>query len=276
MSENELDEILNEVRKRANANTPVEPPIVPDNNKKREKRASDTPKQKKSDFDIILGDTVSADKENRDEYFDLLSVVNNNHDNNRKTEKTTDKSSTKKSKKGLIIAIAAVLVIAVAVGVYFALSGNKKNEVPTKPQPSASDGIVREDTNINPLTGENGYNASALGKRPVAVVVENEYSTEAVRPQWGIGDADIVLEGESEFSTRLLLFWADYTAVPDMVGPTRSARPPFIRFSQLFDSVFIHAGMSKSKGAYIGADTVFETDNVDHINLLNCTEDGVY
>jgi hypothetical protein len=132
------------------------------------------------------------------------------------------------------------------------------------------------ETAINPLTGESGFNTSAVGKRPVAVVVENEYSTEAVRPQWGISDADIVFEAESEYSTRLLLFWADYTAVPDMVGPLRSARPPFIRFSQLFDSVFIHAGMSNSKGDYVGADTVFETENVDHVNLLEYSEDGTY
>ena len=36
--------------------------------------------------------------------------------------------------------------------------------------------------------------------------------------------------------------------------------------SELFDSVFIHWGQSASKGAYVGADTVFEQDEVDHIN----------
>lgn len=36
----------------------------------------------------------------------------------------------------------------------------------------------------------------------------------------------------------------------------------------MFDAVFIHWGQSKSKGSYVGANTVFEQDNVDHINQM--------
>ena len=46
----------------------------------------------------------------------------------------------------------------------------------------------------------------------------------------------------------------------------RSARPPFIKFSELFDSIFIHWGLSHSKGNYVGASTVFKKDDVDHID----------
>ena len=142
---------------------------------------------------------------------------------------------------------------------------------------SATQPVKTEEKKVlNPLTGEEGYNEDSLNQRPVAVVVENEYSTAAVKPQWGIAQADIVLEGESEFSTRMLMFWADYNQVPEQVGPTRSARPPFIRFSQLFDAVFIHAGLSHTAGGYIGADTVFENENVDHINLLSLSENTGY
>ena len=116
----------------------------------------------------------------------------------------------------------------------------------------------------NPLTGEANFPSSALNKRPVAVVVENEFSSRGVRPQWGLEDVDICLEGESEASTRLLLFWADYNDVPEQVGPTRSARPPFIHFSQLFDSIFIHAGLSHTRDNYKGADDVFK----EEINVL--------
>lgn len=185
----------------------------------------------------------------------------------------------KKSKKPLIIAIAVILIIAIGAGVYFGFFHKKdnKNETTATKAPQTTQAEVVADLGpINPLTGETGYNQAQLGKRPVAVVVENEYSTESVRPQWGLNEADIVLEGESEYSTRLLLFWADYTNMPAQIGSTRSARPPFIRFSQLFDAVFIHAGLSKSKGNYIGANTVFEQDNVDHINLLRYSEDGTY
>ena len=122
----------------------------------------------------------------------------------------------------------------------------------------------------NPLTGLGHYNEKAVGKRPVAIVVENDPKA---RPQWAIDDKkhspDIILEGELEGGeTRMLWFWADMTEVPDQVGPVRSARPPYIRFSQLFDAIFIHLGQSASGGDYVGADTVFSNEGVDHINYL--------
>ena len=121
---------------------------------------------------------------------------------------------------------------------------------------------------VNPLTGLPGFNEAAVGKRPVAVVVENQPEA---RPQWAIDDPekapDIILEGEIEGGvTRMLWFFADYTALPQQVGPIRSARPPYVRFSQLFDAIFFHWGMSESAGDYVGANTVFEQDAVDHID----------
>ena len=258
MSENELEEILNQVKQRANANVPANPPVTDfGSSTGKTSTTPQIPSQPDIDFSVFSADSGR-----------------NNVNNDRPAMRDRDnRKPPKKSKKGLVIAIVAVLVVVIAViGTCVALSGSKGTQEPVTDAPV----VVEVEQVINPLTGEAGYNADALGKRPVAVVVENEYSTEAVRPQWGLNDADIVLEGESEFSTRLLLFWADYTDVPDMVGPARSARPPFIRFSQLFDSVFIHAGLSKSKGNYVGADTVFVTEDVDHINLLNLTEDGTY
>ena len=130
----------------------------------------------------------------------------------------------------------------------------------------------------NPLTGIGGYNEKAVGKRPVAVVVENDPKA---RPQWGIDDKekspDIILEGEMEGGeTRTLWFWADMTGLPSQVGPTRSARPPYIRFSELFDAIFIHCGLSHSSYDYVGADAVFEQDGVDHINMLTYGEHGLF
>lgn len=178
-------------------------------------------------------------------------------------------------KKGIIIAIIVFLVaIAVGVGVYFAT--HKKAEPNMKPAVTEVQTTQSKLGPVNPLTGEAGYDEKLLTQRPIAVVVENEYSTESVKPQWGIDQADIVLEGESEYSTRMLMFWANFNDVPDQVGPARSARPPFIRFSELFDAIFIHAGLSNTANGYIGADTVFEEDNVDHINLLHTAEDGKY
>ena len=192
-------------------------------------------------------------------------------------EEQPQDDSKKKRNKIIIAVVCVIVIIAVALGVYFGFFYNKKTPEPETTAPTTTEQTtVPVKQTLNPLTGEAGYDESALNQRPVAVVVENEYSTAAVKPQWGISQADIVLEGESEFSTRMLMFWADYNKMPEQIGPTRSARPPFIRFSQLFDAVFIHAGLSHTAGGYVGADTVFENENVDHINLLSLSESGEY
>ena len=134
----------------------------------------------------------------------------------------------------------------------------------------------------NPLTGEyaeDGFDTSALDKRVVAFVVEN--SPDA-RPQWGMDDPDyspdLVLQGEVEGGvTRMLWFYADDSKLPEIIGPTRSARPPFIKFSELFDAIFIHWGMSHSTENYTGANTVFEWTNVDHIDQMTLDDqEGMY
>lgn len=193
-------------------------------------------------------------------------------------ENAKNKRSKKKGKTIAIILIVIVLIAAIGVGVYFYFFNGKKEDTTVQTKTTVTETTTQKAAlgPLNPLTGETGYDESALTQRPVAVVVENEYSTSSVRPQWGLADADIVLEGESEFSTRMLLFWADYNKLPEQVGPTRSARPPFIHFSQLFDAVFIHAGLSHSKDNYVGADEVFESENIDHINLLSFSETGSY
>ena len=253
MSEKELDAILNEIKKHSSD----------DDTQQSEPVASTEPQQEESDTadtDFKLSDEPEEVKDddkalslNEEEKENEPMQKQNNFDTNdyidlNSVQNSGDGKKPGDSKKKVIIAVVAVIaVIAIAVGVYFGFFHNKKTEEPQTTQApqttqsttaqAVSDGI------INPLTGEDGYNKAAVGKRPVAVVVENEYSTTAVRPQWGLSDADIVLEGESEFSTRLLLFWADYTKMPKQIGPARSARPPFIHFSQLFNSVFIHAGL---------------------------------
>lgn len=134
----------------------------------------------------------------------------------------------------------------------------------------------------NSLTGataEEGYDEAAGERRVAAFVVENAPDA---RPQWGLDDEnyspDIVLQGEVEGGiTRTLWLYADYEKLPEIIGPTRSARPPFIKFSELFDSIFIHWGMSHSKGDYVGASTVFKKDNVDHINQMTLDDqEGMY
>lgn len=162
--------------------------------------------------------------------------------------------------------IALGLVLLLGMGVFIVTSCSESQEEP----------VVEEEEVveiINPFTGEtveDGFDENALNQRTVAFVVEN---TPDARPQWGLDDPnyspDIVLQGEVEGGiTRTLWFYADYNKLPEIIGPMRSARPPYIRFSELFDSVFIHWGQSASKGDYVGANTVFRKDKVDHINQM--------
>ena len=132
---------------------------------------------------------------------------------------------------------------------------------------------------INPLTGERSTDKSKTVKtRVVGVVVENHPEA---RPQWGMEDPyyapDIILEGEVEGGiSRMLWMWGDYNKMPDYVGPVRSARPPFVRFSELFNAMFIHWGMSESSGAYTGADYYFNNDGVDHIDGMYYESSGPF
>ena len=124
---------------------------------------------------------------------------------------------------------------------------------------------------VNPLTGSFDFDEKAANRRICGFVVENH---PAARPQIGMDDKkyspDIIIEGEVEGGiSRMLWLYADYHKLPDVIGPLRSARPPFIRFSALFDSYFIHWGMSHTEGGYIGANTVFRRYKTDHINAMD-------
>ena len=119
----------------------------------------------------------------------------------------------------------------------------------------------------NPLTGEADYSPSKLSKRPVAVVVENHPQA---RPQWAIDTPDIIMEGEVEGGiTRMLWIYVDYSDVPSKVGPVRSARPSYVRFSRFFDAVYIHWGGSHSRAGYVGGYDTIAAEGVDDLDGMN-------
>ena len=275
MSEKELDEILNEIKGRSGedevssaANEVTQAPV--------QQSAPEAQPAMPEENLSISEEPAAAPEVKKEGAIDILSVADVPQDRKPAAQEVQPAPKKKNTGKAIIIALVIIIIAALGVGAYLYFNGYFGNKTENNPVETTTEAVEFDPNSANPLTGEMGYNKNALDKRPVAVVVENEYSTEAVRPQWGLKDADIVLEGESEFSTRLLLFWADMNMVPDQVGPARSARPPFIRFSQMWDSVFIHAGLSRSKDDYEGADTVFENEKIDHVNLLSQTEDGTY
>lgn len=195
-----------------------------------------------------------------DDFFQAAEINALNDEEDRMNHPKANKS---KNKAVIIVVAAVVAVIAIACGIYFGFFHDKKEE--EKPTvPSSSTTIEAPAVIANPLTGEAGYNEAAIGKRPVSVVIDN---ASGARPQYNMSAADIVVEGEVEGGeTRMLWFFADMSNLPEQVGPTRSARPSFVKFSELFDSVYVHFGGSHSKGDYIGGYEIIKQDNVDDID----------
>lgn len=273
--DNEVDKILNEIKQKEAEKA------------KEESHESDIKDETHTDEEAIniveeeSAETADEDKKavqekeaDDSEEFELaedkLTSENGGIDINEFYSEPEENSGSGKKKTAIIVLIVVIIAAIIAAGVFVFIKNNEKEPETTAAPPTTAATTAAPVVYSNPLTNEEGFSQSAIDKRPVAIVVEN---AAAARPQWGMDDEnnapDIIIEGEVEGGeTRMLWMFADYNAVPEQVGPVRSARPPFIRFSQLFDSIFIHWGQSASKGNYVGADQVFKSENVDHINQM--------
>lgn len=247
----ELDEILNEVKNR-NTNEY-------DDSSSSENRIDLSESESNENME-----TEQADAQKN--IFNFSSKENIDSEEYDDTQEDEPKVNDK-NKKIIITVVAVIAAIAVAVGAYFGVKASKK-EKPQEAQLSVSQTEpVTEKKIVNPINGEAGFNANAVGKRPVACVVEN---SSAARPQWGITSPDMIVEGEVEGGeTRMLWFFADYSSLPKQIGPMRSARPSYVEFSQFFDSIFIHWGGSHSKDGYVGGYETIENKKVDHIDGIS-------
>lgn len=109
----------------------------------------------------------------------------------------------------------------------------------------------------NPLTGEPGYPENALGRRPVAVMVNN---LNAALPHRGLSQADILYEVAVEGGiTRMLAVFANISSIPS-VGPVRSARHYYTDFLVPYNALYVHFGGSNPGKAAIQNRGV---DNID-------------
>lgn len=119
---------------------------------------------------------------------------------------------------------------------------------------------------INPLTGESGFNDNAVGKRPVAVMVNNIVAS---LPQYGIGNADIIYELPVESGiTRLMAVYADYTNIGDVCS-VRSCRYYYPIISLGMDAIYCHWGTDQT----IALETLNRT-GIDHLDGGN--EESVF
>lgn len=104
--------------------------------------------------------------------------------------------------------------------------------------------------NQNLLTGIKDLSDEAIGKRPVAVMINN---VEDALPQYGVAQADVIFEIPVEADlTRMMALYGDYTKVPQICS-VRSCRKYFPAFSTGFDAVYVHWGMDSSILEYVNS-----------------------
>lgn len=156
-----------------------------------------------------------------------------------------------------------VLISALALLGSFAGCGKEKEE-PKKE--AAKEAVQEEDetaqlegsavqqqeapANQNLLTGMNDLSDGAVGKRPVAVMVNN---VEKAMPQYGVSQADVIFEIPVEGdATRFMALYADYTQLPK-ICPIRSCRYYFPAISQGFDAFYVNWGIDDTVAEYLAS-----------------------
>lgn len=130
----------------------------------------------------------------------------------------------------------------------------EKQEEPEKEESQTVEGaeVVQAEVpaNQNLLTGIGDLSEAAIGKRPVAVMVNN---VQKAMPQYGVSQADLIFEIPVEGdATRFMALYGDYTKVPQ-VCPIRSCRYYFPALSQGFDAFYVNWGIDDTIADYLQA-----------------------
>lgn len=121
-------------------------------------------------------------------------------------------------------------------------------ESETEPEASEEPEIVV--LNENPLTGLYDVTDGGVGKRPVAVMINN---INKAMPQYGTAKADVIFEIPVEgFATRLMAMYADYTQMPKICS-IRSCRPYFPAIAKGFDAVYVYSGLAEVIRPYVNS-----------------------
>ncbi len=164
----------------------------------------------------------------------------------------------KKTKRFRILAVCAAAAMLTAAALTACGNNDDASSVVSEePAPSSAAEIKYE--NINPLTGENNLAQAAKGRRPVAVMINNN---PYARPQWGLCDADVVIEGLVEGgATRMMWLYSDISNVPK-IGSLRSMRHDFVELADGFDAVLVHWGGSPQAYSSVSANGVDDLDGL--------------
>ena len=152
-------------------------------------------------------------------------------------------------KKNLIKAISVIMALSLMLLTFGACKDESEYEQSdevstTEPATTPKDDYALPE-GVNTLTGKKTLSESAIGGRPIAIMVEN---TPEARPQWGLTTPDIVIEGVVEGGiTRMMWIYADAEDIPEKVGPVRSARHDYVEIAKGMNAIFVHWGGSDAK-----------------------------
>ncbi len=112
---------------------------------------------------------------------------------------------------------------------------------PTDTPTPAPVGPERYPETINPLTGLPVNDPALLARRPLLIKISN--APPIVRPQSGLGAADILIEVYAEGGwTRFAGLF--YSEDADHIGSVRSGRLIDLQLAQSFDAIFVFSGAS--------------------------------
>lgn len=94
--------------------------------------------------------------------------------------------------------------------------------------------------NRNPLTGE-AMDETLVAQRPVSCMIGN--TTDAM-PQYGLAEADVIVEAPAEGGlTRLMTVYQDYAKLPTIMS-VRSCRHYYAYISNEFEAIYVHYGQA--------------------------------
>lgn len=101
---------------------------------------------------------------------------------------------------------------------------------------------IARPSDVNPLTGLPVRDPAALARRPLAAKISN--APDSVRPQAGIGAADLVFEHyvEAGLTRFTAIFW---THTPPRVGSIRSARLIDLEIPAMYGALLVYSGASE-------------------------------
>lgn len=163
-----------------------------------------------------------------------------------------------------ISAIAGVIVVA-AIAACLVMFTGEKVPVTTEPVTTTEPTTTPEDTShVNKLTGIENLSDGAVGKRPVAIMINN---LKGSLPQYGIYGADIMFEMPVEGGiTRMMALFGDYTKIPNVCS-VRSCRYYFPIFAHGYDAIYFCFGINESLARptveKLGIDMFNATDSFD-------------